>query len=98
MTDASLIEQLTKKLTAANIARTQLREQNENKAEVIKAMKQDREQPIDTSGILTLDFIKRRHTMDVLRSCNGHKVKAAKLLGVSTSTLYRMLASWDGAK
>jgi transcriptional regulator with PAS, ATPase and Fis domain len=52
----------------------------------------------DQPEILTLDFIIQRHVRDVLRAHKGNKVEAAKLLGISTSTLYRMLASWDGAK
>jgi DNA-binding NtrC family response regulator len=38
-----------------------------------------------------LEQVERRHVMDVLRKHRGNKVQAAKALGVSRRTLYRLI-------
>ena len=58
---------------------------------LIQAARPTSGEPVPTAGPDDLEGIERRHVEDVLRRHGSNKVQAAKALGVSRRTLYRLI-------
>jgi len=48
-------------------------------------------------SVLTLDELERRHVLEAVRLLGGNKARAAQVLGIDRSTLYRRLAEYQTA-
>ncbi len=48
----------------------------------------------DGGPLLSLAEMEREHILRVLRNCNGNRAKAARILGISRSTLYLKLGEY----
>lgn len=46
------------------------------------------------NGVVDLETIERKYILAIVRLCDGSVVKAAGILGVNSSTLYRKLEKW----
>jgi DNA-binding NtrC family response regulator len=60
--------------------------------EMLQAKPQDRR----AVRMITLEQLVQEHIRAVLLACQGNKLRAAEVLGISRSTLYRMLESGSG--
>jgi DNA-binding NtrC family response regulator/predicted hydrocarbon binding protein len=56
-----------------------------------------RSRPEIEGGNQTLESVEREHVEAVLGRCEGNRTRAARVLGVSPSTLWRKLQAWERA-
>jgi two-component system response regulator HydG len=68
---------------------TQLQQQG-LEAQRIAAAGESRADP-GVSGLMTLAELERKAILDAIRTLNGDKLQAARLLGIGKTTLYRKL-------
>jgi DNA-binding NtrC family response regulator len=50
---------------------------------------------VESQRDMPLDAVQRRHILRVLDSVGGDKVRAAQILGINLSTVYRKLARYQ---
>ena len=48
----------------------------------------------DVQGLLTLDELEKQHILRVLQETGGNRIKAARILGINTATVYRKIEKY----
>jgi DNA-binding NtrC family response regulator len=78
------------------VARADGRVVNECDLELPRGMSADVTVTSGVAETVRLQDVIERHVLHVLSSCGGNKLRAAEVLGISRSTLYRMLEAQAG--